>query len=228
LNTKFIYTDYRSSEVQTADGNKRRIYSPVPESRVPAEGNFGEGEHMNFTFADYLREPIRMNIALSVPPLLRTALQSFLAGMQSEIQAQPACNRIKGQGDGFLIFSTDSLWLFEIAQQLGSRLDQFKLRNPSSLGSFRCALNRGRLNCVMVDDKEDLDGDALIECARIDQPMKAYLKEHGIVGNQVWCTEAFKADLEPRSPHLRFSPLPPIPLDKGYESKSQLFMVTVA
>lgn len=395
LNTKFIYTDYRSTEAQTADSNKQRIYMPVPESRVPAEGNFGEGEHVNFTFADYLREPIRMNIALSVPPLLRTAvtnylqlftdflqvtqgipvelrtrlegsklrveflaqteedlgairesfaeyqrnagrnfdelklhiafrkettplerelflmkmetqinhlrteltytkallskteenrdllarlveasrsprllfepwripaqarpyqselsvlhadlanfsgavqkegaprtaLQSFLAEMQSEIQAQPACNRVKGQGDGFLIFSTDSLWLFEIAQQLGNRLDQFKLRNASSLGSFRCALNRGRLTCVMVGDVEDFDGDAVIECARIDQPMKAYLKEHGIAGNRVWCTEAFKADLESRSPHLRFAPLPPIPLDKGYESKSQLFEVSVA
>lgn len=394
-NTKFIYTDYLSSEVQTADGNKRRIYSPVPESRVPAEGKFGEGEHVNFTFADYLREPIRMNIALSVPPLLRTAvtnylqlftdflhvtqgipvelrtrlegsklrveflaqteedlaairesfaeyqrnagrnfdelklhiafrkettaverelflmkmetqinllrteltytkailskseenrdllarlveasrsphvllepwripeqprpyqselsvlhadlanfsgavrtegaprtaLQSFLAKMQSEIQAQPACNRVKGEGDGFLIFSTDSLWLFEIAQQLGSRLDQFKLKNASSLGSFRCALNRGRMSCVTIDGYPDFDGDAIIECKRIDQPMKAYLKEHGIVGNQIWCTEAFKADLEPQSPHLRFSALPPMPLDKGYESESPLFAVTVA
>ncbi len=395
LNTKFIYTDYRSREVQMADGSKRRIYSPVPESRVPAEGNFGEGEHVNFDFADYLREPIRMNIALSVPPLLRTAvtnylqlftdfldvtqgipvelrtrlegsklrveflahteddleairesfaeyqrnagrnfeelklniafrkettalerelflmkmetqlnhlrteltytqallskteenrdllarlvdasrsprllfepweiraqarpykselsilhadlanysdavqekdatraaLQSFLAEMQSAIEAQPACTRAKGQGDGFLIFSPDSLWLFEIAQQLGSRLDQFKLRNPSSLGSFRCVLNRGRLNCLTAGDLEDFEGDAVIECARIDQPMKAHLNEHDIAGNQIWCTEAFKADIEPRSRHLRFAPLPPVTLEKGYDSKSQLYGITIA
>lgn len=395
LNTKFIFTDYRSEELQMPDGSKRRIYSPVLESRVPAEGNFGEGEHANFTFADYLREPIRMNIALSVPPLLRSAvtnylqlftdflnvtqgipvelrtrlegsklrveflahteedlaairesfaeyqrntgrnfeelklhiafrkdstplerelflmkmesqlnllrteltytkallsksdenrellarlveasrtprlllepfripaqvrpyqsevsvlhadlanfsgavagqdtfravLQNFLAELHSEIQSQPACWRIKGQGDGFLIFSTDSLWLFETAQQLAARLDQFKLRNPSLLGGFRCVLNCGRVNCVVIQGVEDFDGDALIECKRIDQPMKNYLKEHGITGNQVWCTETLKADLEPRNPHLRFAPLPSLPLDKGYDSQPHLFQISVA
>ena len=395
LNTKFIHTDYRSSEVLMASGSKRRIYSPVPESRVPAEGNFGEGEHLNFTFADYLREPVRMNVALSVPPLLRTAvtnylqlfadflqvtqgipvelrtrlegsklrveflaqteedlgairrsfdeyqrnagrnfeelklhiafrkettamerelflmkmetqinhlrteltytkallekteenrdllarlvetsrsprllfepwrmpaqtrpyqsemsvlhadlanfsgavqakdapraaLQSFLAEMQSEIQAQTPCSRVKAQGDGFMIFSTDSLWLFEVAQQLGSRLDQFKLRNSSSLGSFRCAMNRGRVNCLVVDGMEDFDGDAVIECARIDQPMKIHLQQQGLAGNRIWCTEAFKTDIETRSSHLRFASLPQMPLDKGYETVSKLFEVTIA
>jgi uncharacterized protein YjbI with pentapeptide repeats len=395
MNTKFIYTDYRSSEVQMADGSKRRIYSPVPESRVPAEGKFGEGEHSNFTFADYLREPLRMNVALSVPPLLRTAvtnylqlftdflqvtqgipvelrtrlegsklrveflaqteedleairqsfddyqrsagrnfeelklhiafrkeitalerelflmkmetqinhlrteltytkallekteenrdllarivessrsprllfepwkipaqarpyqseisvlhadlanfsgavqakdaprtaLQSLLAELQSEIQAQTPCSRIKAQGGGFMIFSTDSLWLFEVAQQLGSKLDHFKLRNPSSLGSFRCVLNRGRVNCVVVDGLEDFEGDMVIECVRVDQPMKGYLQQQGLAGNRVWCIESFKADIETRSSHLRFAPLPPMALDKGYEGNSKLFEVTVA
>jgi uncharacterized protein YjbI with pentapeptide repeats len=78
LDTKFIYTDYRTEEIQLPDLSKRRIYFPVLESRVPAEGNFGEGEHADFTFADYLREPIRMNIALSVPPLLRSAVTNYL------------------------------------------------------------------------------------------------------------------------------------------------------
>jgi uncharacterized protein YjbI with pentapeptide repeats len=78
LNTKYIYTDYRTEEVQLPDHSVRRVYAPVLESRVPAEGNFGEGEHQNFTFADYLREPIRMNIALSVPPLLRNAVTNYL------------------------------------------------------------------------------------------------------------------------------------------------------
>ncbi len=78
LNTKFIYTDYWTEEVQMPDQSVRRAYHAVPESRVPAEGNFGEGEHENFTFADYLREPIRLNIALSVPPLLRSAVTNYL------------------------------------------------------------------------------------------------------------------------------------------------------
>lgn len=77
-NTKFIYTDYRSEEMVTADGRKHRAYTPVLESRVPADGNFGEGEHELFTFTDYLREPIRMNIALNVPPVLRSAVTNYL------------------------------------------------------------------------------------------------------------------------------------------------------
>ncbi len=77
-NTKFIYTDYQTEEVKWLDGGMRRAYTPVLESRVPAEGNFGEGEHANFTFVDYLREPIRMNIALNVPPILRSVVTSYL------------------------------------------------------------------------------------------------------------------------------------------------------
>jgi uncharacterized protein YjbI with pentapeptide repeats len=394
LNTKFIYTDYRTEEIESASGLKRRVYFPVLESRVPAEGNFGEGEHANFTFADYLREPLRMNIALSVPPLLRSAvtnylqlftdflqvtqgipaelrtrlegsklrveflaqteedlaairesfaeyqrnagrsfedlklhiafrkeasplerelflmkmenqinllraeltytkalhtkseenrellarlveasrspslllqpwqmpaqrqpyqsevsilhadlgnysgavegmgdfriaLQQWLSDLHSEIQSQPACERIKSQGDGFLVFSTDSLWLVDVAQQLGSRLDQFKLRNPSSLGAFRCVLNRGRVTCIRADSGKDFEGDSIIECVRIDQPMKRYLKDEMITGNQIWSTDVFRQDVEPRNTHLRFTPLPLLPLDKSYQSTSTLYAVSI-
>lgn len=159
---------------------------------------------------------------------LRATLQSFLAGLHAEFQSQPACERIKNQGDGFLIFSTDSLWLFEAAQQIGNSLDQFKLRNPSSLGGLRSILNRGRVNCAEVAGTKDFEGDVIIECSRIDQPMKAYLHEQKISGNQIWCAEAFKSDIETRSSHLRFTSLPSIQLDKNYESKSKLFQITVA
>ena len=161
---------------------------------------------------------------------LRTTLQSFLAEFHAEFQSQPACERIKNQGDGFLIFSTDSLWLFEVAHEFGNRFNQFKLRNPSLLGCLRSVLNRGRVNCIAVSgsNEKDFDGDAIIECKRIDQPMKAYLREHKIFGNQMWCTEAFKADVESRSPHLQFVLLPAMQLDKNYESRSKLFQITVA
>lgn len=76
--TKFIYTDYRTEEVRTSDGEKRRVYFPVLDSRVPADGNFAEGEHANFTLADYLRQPVRMNMALNVPSVLRTAVTNYL------------------------------------------------------------------------------------------------------------------------------------------------------
>ena len=141
-----------------ASGSPRLLFEPW---RIPAQARPYQSE-LSVLHADLAN----FSGAVQEKDAPRTALQSFLAEMQSEIQAQPACNRVKGQGNGFLIFSTDSLWLFEMAQQLGSRLDQFKLRNPSSLASFRCALNRGRLNCVTVDGVEDLDGDAVIGCAR--------------------------------------------------------------
>jgi uncharacterized protein YjbI with pentapeptide repeats len=76
-NTKFIYTDYSSEEMLT-DAGPRRFYKPILESRVPAAGNFGEGKHENFTFSDYLRKPVRLNIALNVPPSLRTAVTNYL------------------------------------------------------------------------------------------------------------------------------------------------------
>jgi hypothetical protein len=157
----------------------------------------------------------------------RTALQSFLAGLNAEIESQAACARIQNQGDGFLIYSTDSLWLFETAHDLGNRLNHFKLRNSSMLGVLRCVLNRGRVNCIEVSGKKEFEGDPIIECSRTDQPMKTYLHEQKISGNQIWCTETFKVDVENRSPHLRFASLPSMQLDKDYESKSKLFQITV-
>lgn len=159
---------------------------------------------------------------------LRAALQSLLAELRAEFQPQPACELIKSQGDGFLVFSPDSLWLFEAAQKIANRFDQFKLRNPSSLGGLRCILNRGRVNCVEHAGAKDFDGDAIIECSRIDQPMKAYLHEHDMVGSQTWCMETFKADVENSSSNLRFAPLPSIQLDKNYDAKINLFQITIA
>lgn len=161
-------------------------------------------------------------------PAFRLTLQTWLAEVQAEFRTQPACEQIKNQGDGFLALSTDSLWLFEMAQQLGHRLDQFKLRNPSPLGGFRFVLARGQVNCAESEGVKEFDGDAIIECSRIDQPMKRYLNERGITVSQMWCTELFKDDIEPRSPHLRFAELPAIPLDKDYESTSRLYQISIA
>jgi uncharacterized protein YjbI with pentapeptide repeats len=59
VNTKFIYTDYRSTEASTPEGDKERLYSPVLSSRVPAVGNFGEGENASFTLANFGRDQLR-------------------------------------------------------------------------------------------------------------------------------------------------------------------------
>ena len=77
-NTKFIFTDYETREFRAPDGIVRWNYRPKNESRVPNEGNFGEGEHAKFTLLDYLRDPLRWSLALNVPPWLRTAVISYL------------------------------------------------------------------------------------------------------------------------------------------------------
>lgn len=77
-NTRFIFTDYTTVEQIGPTGKKTRVYSAVSSSRVPAEGEFGVGEHADFTLYTYLHEPARLNIALSVPPVLRTAVVNYL------------------------------------------------------------------------------------------------------------------------------------------------------
>lgn len=75
-NTEYIYTDYEvedRSESQFFD-----VYKRVDESRVPAEGVFGKGEHEQFTIADYLKEPLKWSFALNVPPMFRTAVLNYL------------------------------------------------------------------------------------------------------------------------------------------------------
>jgi uncharacterized protein YjbI with pentapeptide repeats len=72
-NTKYIYTDY-----ETIEEGGRKFYKIIEESRVPAEGTFGSGEHLRFTIADYLKEPLKWSFALNVPPIFRTAVLNYL------------------------------------------------------------------------------------------------------------------------------------------------------
>ena len=77
-NTKYIFTDYSVFERIDSWGKKLRIYSAIPSSRVPAQGEFGVGEHSNFTLYNHLHEPARLNVSLNVPAILRTAVTNYL------------------------------------------------------------------------------------------------------------------------------------------------------
>jgi uncharacterized protein YjbI with pentapeptide repeats len=69
-NTRYIYTDYR-----VEDGE----YIIEENSRVPADGDFGEGENAGFTIADYLKDPVKWSVTPNVPPHIRSAVASYFA-----------------------------------------------------------------------------------------------------------------------------------------------------
>jgi len=78
-NTKFIYNDYAKRPVIKEDTGKEKYeYHVLEESRVPASGFFGEGEHENFTIADYLKERYRWSRAINPPVQIRTAVLNYI------------------------------------------------------------------------------------------------------------------------------------------------------
>lgn len=139
-NTKFIFTDYTTTEQIGPSGKKTRVYSPVRSSRVPAEGDFGLGEHADFTLYTYLHEPARLNIALSVPPLLRTAVVNYLQlfsdflkvtqGIPVELRTRLEGSKLRVE---FLANSEDDLGVIrqafaEYQQSANLDFEQLKLR----------------------------------------------------------------------------------------------------
>lgn len=111
-NTKFIFTDYEVREFRPTDGIVRWKYRPKDESRVPTEGNFGEGEHAKFTLLDYLRDPLRWSLALNVPSWLRTAVISYLqffTDFMEMTQGVPVEIRTRSEGSKLRVeFMTDT------------------------------------------------------------------------------------------------------------------------
>ncbi|MGI8437357.1 MAG: toll/interleukin-1 receptor domain-containing protein [Chthoniobacterales bacterium] len=139
-NTKHIYTDYATEERVESSGRKVRVYAPVRDSRVPAEGEFGVGEHKGFTIASYLRAPVRLNLALNVPPVLRTAVSNYLQLFSDFIevtQGIPVELRTRLEGTKlrveFLAETEDDLGVIresfnEYQQSAGLNFDELRLR----------------------------------------------------------------------------------------------------
>ena len=71
--TKYIYSDY---SVELKDGKK--VYHANLDSRVPADGHFGESEHKDFTLAKYLLEPHKWSFALDLPAAFRTSVINYI------------------------------------------------------------------------------------------------------------------------------------------------------
>ncbi len=77
-NTKYIYTDYEIEMELDENGLERKNYKAKEESRIPADGNFGEGDNIGFTIRDYLLEPYKWSYALNAPSVLRTAVINYV------------------------------------------------------------------------------------------------------------------------------------------------------
>lgn len=92
-------------ETENSNGEMTRTYARNEDSRVPAEGVFGEGEHRSFTVADYLNEPLKWSMALSVPSMFRTAVLNYLQfftdfmtiteGVSAEIRTRQEGSKIR-------------------------------------------------------------------------------------------------------------------------------------
>lgn len=139
-NTRHIYTDYTTEEQIGPTGKKTRTYTPVASSRVPAEGDFGVGEHADFNLYNYLHEPARLNIALNVPPVLRTAVVNYLQlfsdflkvtqGIPVELRTRLEGSKLRVE---FLANSEDDLGVIrtsfnEYQQSANLDFEQLKLR----------------------------------------------------------------------------------------------------
>ena len=75
--TKYIYTDY-TVETIIEEGKERKVYKPVEESRVPADGFFGVGENEGFTIKEFLMEPYKWSYSVPLPPQIKTAVVNYI------------------------------------------------------------------------------------------------------------------------------------------------------
>ena len=74
MNTKYIYTDYAIEERTDGSNTSTEVYVPKKESRVPADGFFGEGDNTRFTIKEYFYRPYEWNYALNLPAELRETI----------------------------------------------------------------------------------------------------------------------------------------------------------
>ncbi len=77
-NTKFIYTDFEIKQTIDEDGEVSKTYHAKPESRVPAEGSFGEGDNVEFTIADFLLDPTKWSYSLNLPKEIRSGFLGYI------------------------------------------------------------------------------------------------------------------------------------------------------
>ncbi len=74
MHTKYIYTDYKVVDFVEDDGEVRTILVADEQTRVPADGNFGQGDNRGFDLKEYFHIPYEWNYALQLPSELRVTI----------------------------------------------------------------------------------------------------------------------------------------------------------
>ena len=77
-NTKYIYTDYATSESIDEDGSISKKYSAKEGTRIPTVGNFLDENNNNFSLIDYTKEPHRWEYLLSFPEEIQTGIVNYI------------------------------------------------------------------------------------------------------------------------------------------------------
>ena len=86
-NTKYIYTDYTVETVLDENGKERKVHKAVDDSRVPADGFFGEGDNKDFTIEDFLFEPYIWSRSIHIPTELQSEFKNYILFFQEFIYA---------------------------------------------------------------------------------------------------------------------------------------------
>ncbi|MEM1094779.1 MAG: hypothetical protein AAGJ10_09255 [Bacteroidota bacterium] len=76
--TRYIYTDYTRETVKDDEGREREVFKPVAESRVPADGKFGDADNPRFTLETYFFQPHEWNRALNFPRRIQKGILDYL------------------------------------------------------------------------------------------------------------------------------------------------------
>ncbi len=76
--TKYIFTNYVKESELDEYGEKRDIYKPIEDSRIPATGNFNEGVNKGFTLNEVFKQWKHKYVLFETPKLLHGPMMQYM------------------------------------------------------------------------------------------------------------------------------------------------------
>jgi SAM-dependent methyltransferase len=150
---------------------------------------------------------------------LYSKILSYLHNQKIQLQDDKRYKSVKMAGDCLQVFSEQAIDCLNLAFDLQKSFEIFKPKSDYPLKGFRIILSASRCFLESLNGDYEYAGEAPIEAARIDRPMKTYIKQNYENPNQIWCTENFYSELRSMTfKNTKFEKLPRIDLDKDYPS----------